>query len=46
MAECGSLREVEGRWVISDLVFLIGTLYLIGRWFGEDRRANILKAYG
>ena len=27
------------------LVFLIGPLYLIGMWFNEDQRANIIKIH-
>ena len=26
-------------------VFLIGPVYLVGMWFGEDQRANIIKAH-
>ena len=25
------------------LVFLIGPLDLVGKWFGEDQRANVMK---
>jgi hypothetical protein len=25
--------------------FLIGPLYLIGMWFGENQRANIIKTH-
>ena len=27
------------------LLFLIGTLYLVGVWFGQDQRANIIKSH-
>ena len=27
------------------LLFLIGRLNLIGMWFGEDQRANIIKTH-
>ena len=26
-------------------IFLIGPLYLIGMWFNEDQRANIIKTH-
>ena len=28
---------------LKQLVFLIGPLYLIGMWFGEDQRTKIIR---
>ena len=41
---CLPLFKSYVRWVgLKWSIFLIGPLYLIGVWFGEDQRANIVK---
>ena len=35
----------QGRWILSGSIFIIGPLYLIGMWFDEEQRANIVKTH-
>ena len=39
------LNKMEASMGLKWLIFLIGPLDLIGMWFGEDQRANILKTH-